>query len=148
MAMQVDFYQLGHAPIERVLPRIAERVLSSGARLLVVGADEAQLEQLDRALWSYAADAFLPHGRAGAGGEAHQPVLLAPTLDPRNGARNVALIDGQWRQEALAYDRAFHFFDEESVDAARAAWRALGDAPDVERRFWRQDPDGRWTRMA
>lgn len=146
--MQVDFYQLGHTPIEQVLPRIAERVLTSGARLLVVGADEGQLERLDRALWSYAADAFLPHGRVGTGGERHQPVLLSAALDPLNGARNVALVDGQWRAEAMGYDRAFHFFDDDSVVEARAAWRSLNDVADVERRFWRQDPDGRWTRMA
>lgn len=146
--MQVDFYHLGAAPIERVLPRIAERVMTSGARLLVVGEDAAFLEKLDRDLWGYAPDAFLPHGRVGAGGEAHQPVLLSTTLDPVNGARNVALVDGIWRAAALDYDRAFHFFDDESVEAARAAWRSLNDVADVERRFWRQDPDGRWTRMA
>jgi len=146
--MQVDFYHLGAAPIERVLPRIAERVMTSGARLLVVGGDDAFLEKLDRDLWGYAPDAFLPHGRVGTGGEAHQPVLLSTTLDPVNGARNVALVDGTWRAAALDYDRAFHFFDDESVEAARAAWRSLNDAEGVERRFWRQDPDGRWTRMA
>lgn len=146
--MQVDFYHLGAAPIGRVLPRIAERVMTSGARLLVVAEDPAFLEALDRDLWAYAADAFLPHGRAGQGGEAHQPVLLSTTLDPLNAARNVALVDGRWRAEVLDYDRAFHFFDDESIDAARAAWRSLNDVAGIERRFWRQDEDGRWARIA
>ncbi|HEX8447015.1 MAG TPA: DNA polymerase III subunit chi [Sphingomonas sp.] len=146
--MQVDFYHLGHAPIEQVLPRIAERVVAAGGRLLVVAGDAGMLEALDRALWAYESDAFLPHGRAGQGGEAHQPVLLSTIIDPQNGARNLALVDGQWRAEALGYDRAFHFFDDGSVDAAREAWRSLNGVADVERRFWRQDPDGRWTRVA
>ncbi|WP_076069293.1 DNA polymerase III subunit chi [Sphingomonas montana] len=146
--MQVDFYHLGHAPIAAVLPRIAERVTGSGARLLVVADDAALLERLDRDLWAYAADAFLPHGRTGQGGEAHQPVLLSTTLDPLNAARNVALVDGRWRAEALDYDRSFHFFDDESIEPARAAWRSLNDVAGLERRFWRQDEDGRWTRVA
>ena len=146
--MQVDFYHLGAAPVGRVLPRIAERVMTSGARLLVVAGDDGLLETLDRALWAYAADAFLPHGRTGQGGEAHQPVLLSTRLDPLNGARNVALVDGEWRAGALDYDRAFHFFDDDSIDAARAAWRSLNEIEAIERRFWRQDEDGRWTRIA
>ena len=146
--MQVDFYQLGAAPIGRVLPRIAERVIASGARLLVVCEDADRLERLDRDLWNYAPDAFLPHGRAGQGGEARQPVLLATTLDAPNGARTVALVDGQWRPEVLAFDRTFHFFDEDSVEPARAAWRSLTGVDGLERRFWRQDEMGRWTRDA
>ena len=146
--MQVDFYQLGAAPIGAVLPRIAERVIAAGARLLVVCADAGRLDALDRDLWSYAPDAFLPHGRIGQGGEAHQPVLLATAIEPLNAARNIALVDGQWREQALAFERTFHFFDDDTVDAARAAWRSLAGVDGLERRFWRQDETGRWARVA
>ena len=146
--MQVDFYQLGGAPIERVLPRIAERVLGSGGRLLVVCGDVGLSERIDGALWSYAPEAFLPHGRAGRGGEAMQPVLIAGEVEPVNGARNIALIDGVWRDAALAFERAFHFFDEASVADARTAWRDLAAREGVERRFWRQDDGGKWAQIA
>jgi DNA polymerase-3 subunit chi len=146
--MQVDFYHLAAAPIERVLPRIAEKVLADGGRLLVVGTDEALLGRLDIALWSYAADSFLPHGRAGLEGEDAQPVLLSSEPRAANGARYVALVDGTWRQEALTFDRAFHFFDDTSLGEARTTWKALADHVGVERRFWKQDEAGRWARQA
>ena len=145
--MQVDFYQLS-APLERVLPRIAERVVEGGGRLLVVAADEALLARLDERLWSYAPESFLPHGRAGADGEADQPVLLSDRAEAGNGARAVALADGVWREEALGFDRAFHFFDEGNVAAARAAWKGLAGREGVERRYWKQDEAGRWTQAA
>lgn len=145
--MQVDFYQLSSTPIERVLPRIAERVLESGGRLLVVTGDESQAAALDRALWTYAPESFLPHARVGAGGEAIQPVLIANTCEAANGARNIALVDGMWRDEALAFDRAFHFFDDATLGAARAAWRALKGRDGVQPRYWRQE-DGRWRNVA
>ena len=104
--MQVDFYQLGDRPIEKVLPRIAERVLEGGGRLLVVAGDEGLAARLDEQLWSYAPESFLPHGRAGKGNEAEQPVLISCTLDPANRARAIALADGVWREEALGFDRA------------------------------------------
>ncbi len=145
--MQIDFYQLSSTPIERVLPRIAERVLEAGGRLLVVTGDEAQAAALDRALWTYAPESFLPHSRAGAGGEAEQPVLIAPACDAPNRARNIALVDGEWREEALSFDRAFHFFDDATLEGARTAWRALKGRDGVEPRYWRQE-DGRWRHVA
>ncbi len=140
--MQVDFYHLADIAIERVLPQIAEKLLAGGQRLLVV-AGEPLAAQLDAALWSYAAEAFLPHGRSGEGGEADQPVLIAATAEAGNGARNLLIADGQWRDEALGFDRAFYLFDSATIDGARTAWRALGTRDGVERRYWKRE-DGRW----
>ncbi|WP_375270510.1 DNA polymerase III subunit chi, partial [Sphingomonas sp.] len=95
--MKVDFYHLTTSPLERVLPRIAERVLAEGGRLLVVEADPARRAALDKLLWSYAPDSFLPHGVAGSAQDAEQPVLIGPEVAATNQARNVALADGAWR---------------------------------------------------
>jgi DNA polymerase-3 subunit chi len=146
--MQVDFYHLTLQPIERVLPRLAERVLAGGGRLLIVAEGDQQRATLDKLLWSYAPESFLPHAQAGGAHDADQPVLIAAAPDPANGARNILLADGVWRDEALGYDRAFHLFDEASIAAARAAWRALGDRDGVERRYWKQDEAGRWQQAA
>jgi DNA polymerase-3 subunit chi len=135
----VDFYHLSASPLERVLPSICEKVLAGQGRLLVV-ADEALLASLDEQLWTYAPDSFLPHGREGE----NQPVLLSTELVAVNGARNIALADGVWRDEALGFERAFYFFGSDSLDAARAAWRALKGRDGVESRYWKQ-VDGRWV---
>lgn len=145
--VQVDFYQLEARPVGQVLPRIAERLLESGARLLVVADDEAALDSLDAALWTWRGDSFLPHAVAGRDDDVAQPVLLSCSTEPTNGARNVALIDGIWREEALVFDRTFYLFDGETVDGARAAWRALAGRDGLERRFWKQDDGGKWSQV-
>ena len=145
--MQVDFYHLT-SPLDRVLPRIAERVVATGGRLLIVAEPEAQRTALDRLLWLYAPDSFLPHAQAGAGDDAAQPVLIAAEVSAANAARNVAIVDGQWRDAALDYDRVFHIFDEDAIRAARLAWKALGDRDGVERRYWKQNDAGRWEQAA
>ncbi|HEX8669774.1 MAG TPA: DNA polymerase III subunit chi [Allosphingosinicella sp.] len=139
--MIVDFYHLTASPLERVLPSICEKVLQSGGRLLVV-ADEPLLSRLDEQLWSYAREAFLPHGRQRA--EA-QPVLLSAQPEPVNGARNLALADGRWREEALGFERSFYFFDSASLDEARGVWRALKGRDDVQSRYWKQQEGGKWV---
>ncbi len=142
--MKVDFYHLGRDPLPPVLASIATRVLAGGGRLLVVTGEVAQAERIDRALWEGPAEAFLPHGREGA----DQPVLIASDCEPANGARHVALVDGLWRAEALAFERAFHFFDDQSIDAARDAWRTIMGQDGVEPRYWKQDENGRWAQVA
>lgn len=146
--MQVDFYHLTRAPLERVLPRIAERVLAGGGRLLVIASDEALRLRLDQLLWSYAPESFLPHGLAGGEDDARQPVLISAVPDADNRADNVALADGAWREEALGFARAFHFFTDENIAEARAAWKTLAGREGIERRYWKQDEGGRWEQAA
>lgn len=146
--MQVDFYHLTRMPIERALPRIAERVLAGGERLLIVANDERQRAALDRLLWEYAPESFLPHACVGAGDDAMQPILIAPDVKAANAARHIALVDGEWRDAALTFERAFHFFDEDRIGEARAAWKALAGRDGVERRYWKQNEAGRWEQAA
>ncbi|WP_404369574.1 DNA polymerase III subunit chi [Sphingomonas sp. MMS24-J45] len=146
--MQVDFYHLTLQPLDRVLPRIAERVVEGGGRLLVVSEAEAQRSAIDRLLWTYTPESFLPHAVAEGEGDAAQPILIAEHPKPTNAARNIALADGIWRDEALTFDRAFHFFDGERIAEARVAWKALADRDGVERRYWKQNDAGRWEQAA
>ncbi|MBR0551620.1 DNA polymerase III subunit chi [Stakelama marina] len=146
--MQVDFYHLTLMPLDRALPRIAERVVEGGGRLLIVSESETQRGLLDKLLWSYAADSFLPHAQAGAGSDTVQPVLIAGEASAGNEARNIALVDGVWRDDALGFDRVFHFFDEERIVEARQAWKSLAEREGVERRYWKQNEQGRWEQAA
>lgn len=145
--MQVDFYHLTRRPLEQVLPRIAEKVLADGERLLIVAEAAEQRARIDQLLWGHAPEAFLPHGVAEGESDALQPVLIAGAPDPGNGARFVAIVDGRWRDEALGFERAFHFFDEDRIAEARAAWKSLADRPGVERRYWKQTERG-WEQAA
>lgn len=142
--MRIDFYHLSSRPLERVLPSICERLLGAGERLLVVTAPE-RVAELDRDLWTHSLESFLPHAPAGSARDGAQPVLIASDVTPANNARNIALADGRWRDEALSFDRAFYFFDSATIDGARASWRALKDRADAERHYWKQDENGRWV---
>lgn len=146
--MRVDFYHLTRSPLDRVLPAITQKVLDDGGRLLIVAEDEGARAKLDVLLWSYSAESFLPHAQAGAGDDALQPVLIAEAPEAGNGARNIALADGVWRDAALQFDRTFHFFDEDRIVEARAAWKGLADREGIERRYWKQNEAGRWEQAA
>ena len=145
--MQVDFYQLGGTPAEQVIANLAEKVLASDGRLLVVGADEAFLTRLDRMLWDQGPTGFLPHALAGGTDDARQPILLSTSPDAPNLARNMLIADGEWRDAALTYDRSFYLFDAATLDGARLAWKLLAGREGVDRRYWAQE-NGKWVNKA
>lgn len=146
--MRVDFYHLTRSGPDSITGILAEKLLGSGEHLLIIAGDEAILEKLDTALWTAKPDSFLPHTVAGKEGndDTAEPVLLSQTPeDAPNGASNILLADGVWRDEALAYARTFYLFDAATIDAARNAWKMLGTKEDIERHYWKQDEQGRWA---
>src|SRR6185369_14751338 len=145
--MQMDFYQLGGTPPEQVIASIADKILAQDGRLLIVAADEGLLARLDRQLWDQGAASFLPHGLAGGQDDTSQPILLSTGTDAPNLARNMLIADGEWREAALGYDRAFYLFNEETLEGARLAWKLLAGREGVERYYWALE-DGRWTKRA
>jgi DNA polymerase-3 subunit chi len=145
--VRVDFYQLAGAPVDEVVASLGAKIVESGERLLVVMADEGALARLDRLLWDQGETDFLAHGIAGEGEDGRQPILLSTTPDPSNGARNLLVADGQWREAALTFERAFHLFDEAMLQEARQAWKLLSGREGVERHYWARE-DGRWVHKA
>ena len=141
--MLVDFYQLGRTPLEQIIASIAQKLLAEDSRLLIVAGDDGHLARLDRMLWDQGATSFLPHGLAGEAEDARQPILLSSSVDAPNLARNILIADGEWREAALGFDRAFFLFDEATVDSARLVWKLLAGREGVERRYWAQE-QGRW----
>ena len=145
--MQVDFYQLAGTPPEQVIASLAEKILETDNRLLVVAEDETFLVRLDRMLWDQGPSNFLPHGLSGGAEDARQPILLSSSPDAPNQARHLLIADGKWREAALTYDRSFYLFDQATLEGARLAWKLLSGREGVERRYWAQ-VDGRWKQQA
>ena len=145
--MRVDFYQLGSATLESVIAAIAGRLIGEQQRLLVVAGDEALLARLDRQLWDQGQASFLAHGLAGGSDDSRQPILLSTAVDAPNLARNLLIADGEWRDAALGFERAFYLFDAETLEAARLAWKLLAGREGVERHYWANE-SGKWVEKA
>ncbi len=144
--VEVRFYQLRRDPVERVVPLLAAKALESGGRVLVVSGDAAQRAALSDALWAREGE-FLAHGEADAPHSDRQPVLLAARCDGADGGRTVILADGEWREEAIGFERAMLLFGPEQTATARGLWTHLsgmGHAP----RIFKQHDDGRWREGA
>ena len=95
---QVDFYSLEpDSPGDRFLLacRLVERILASGQRALIHCPDPQEARHLDRLLWTYREDSFLPHGLVGQVDQTLTPVLISQDGSPESECQvllNLALV--------------------------------------------------------
>ena len=92
--IEYGFYHLTRTPLEPALGRLLERVLASGQRAVVVASSPERVEALNRALWTFGRESFLPHGSREDGFAEDQPVFLTDEADFPNGATVLVLVDG------------------------------------------------------
>ncbi|HVW91372.1 MAG TPA: DNA polymerase III subunit chi [Devosia sp.] len=146
---EVLFYHLETQPLERVIPILLEKTLERGWKAVVEVGSPDRAEMLDRLLWTYRDESFLPHGLAGAGDEADQPILITTGTENPNGAEVRFFADRAVPQSAEGYRRIVFLFsghDPDAVTEARAAWRALREGQGNELTYWQQDENGRWVK--
>ena len=148
---EILFYHLQGQPLDRVLPKLLEKSLQNGWRVVVQASSEERIDALDAHLWTYREDSFLPHGTAREPDAAAQPVLLTVADHNPNVANVRFLIDGAPVPDgAEAYERIVLVFDgndPEAVAAARAHWSAA-KAKGFAVTYWQPDEQGRWQRKA
>lgn len=143
---EISFYHLTTRPLEAALPALVERAHGRGWRVVVQAGGAERCRQLSDLLWTFRADAFVPHGREGEDDPAGQPVWLTSGQDAPNGPHVRFLVDNVSPPPLDGLERAIFMFDggdEEAVAAARAQWKrqkAAGHALT----YWQQDEEGRW----
>jgi DNA polymerase-3 subunit chi len=142
--VKLDFWQVTHDPVEKVVTLIAKRAVGQGERVLVVAADPAQRAAISRALWEGGPESFLANGEADAPGADRQPILLAGEPQAANAATHLILADGTFR-DVPGFARVFLLFPPDLAPAARQAWRAVDGREGVERSYYAQE-DGRWVK--
>jgi len=145
---EVGFYHLLTMPLDRALPKLLERAVASGERVVVIAGSEERVEHLNDILWTYDDASFLAHGSSRDGNASRQPVWLAATDESPNGAKWVMLVDGA-RADLARYGRCFDIFDgndEGAVAAARLRW-SEAKAAGHSLTYWQQTDKG-WEKKA
>ena len=99
--MQIVGYHHSISPIEKVLPKLLEKVLAAGQRAVVMAPSEDELKIIDTFLWTYSKSELLPHGTADDGNASYQPIWLTCTPENPNGA-HVLILVGNLRASNLS----------------------------------------------
>ena len=148
---EISFYHLTTHPLEKVLPRILEKVYSGGLRALVITDTLEHLQALNASLWTYSSGAFLPHGMDGDKmlDPKDNPIWL--TLEPNNtnNATVLVLTGGRSIDDLSGYTRCVDIFDGNdptsltTAHQRRDAYQQNGH-PVI---YWKQSLDGTWNQV-
>jgi DNA polymerase-3 subunit chi len=148
---EVVFYHLQRQPLDVVLPKLVQRSLARGWRVVVQASSAERVRHLDERLWTFSEESFLPHAADDEGDLAQEPVVLTATDINPNAAQVRFLVDGApLPDKDTAHERIVVLFDGNDDDAltlARTQWsqaRSQGQAAT----YWQQDDAGRWEKKA
>jgi DNA polymerase-3 subunit chi len=148
---EILFYHLERQPLEDVLPRLLERSLERGWKVVVQTTTRERLEALDGLLWTYDDQSFLPHAPDSEPDAADEAIVLTTGGGNPNGAGVRFLVEGAaLPADAASYQRIVLMFDgndDEAVGAARSAWKDLRSAGH-DLTYWQQSDEGRWEKKA
>lgn len=146
------FYHLTRRRLETALPELLERTLARGWRAVVRCGAAERVEDLDRLLWTWREDAFLPHAARGAPRPERQPIYLTDGPETPNAPHALFVVEGadptppapppaELARVCLLFDGR----DEAALAGARAAWKAVV-AAQGRAIYWAEDADGRWEK--
>lgn len=145
------FYHLTDGSLEQTAPDLIEKCLGRGWRVLARCGSGAAVAAVDRMLWTYREESFLPHGTAADGDPAGQPVYITAGPEAPNGAAVLMLIAGASAapEEMKGFERVIVIFDgadPQRLDQARSLWKQTV-AGGITAQYWAQD-GGRWVKKA
>ncbi|QOL19395.1 DNA polymerase III subunit chi [Candidatus Bodocaedibacter vickermanii] len=138
--MQIVGYHHSISPLEKVLPKLLEKVLAAGQRAVVMAPSEDQLKIIDTFLWTYSKSELLPHGTADDGNPSYQPIWLTCTDENPNGAQVLVLIDAVRPTNLSQFEKVLILDSAWSNESTQWA-QSIGDLT-----VWEEQVQGGWQR--
>jgi len=145
----IHFYHLTATPLDRALPKLLEKALQGGYRILIRAGSQDKAEALNALLWMYDPASFLPHGTTGDGRSGQQPVFIAGNKENPNQATLLLVADGSEMEPGEAFARVLDVFDgnrEDELASARARWKRYRETGHVVS-YVRQNERGGWEKQ-
>ena len=149
---EIRFYHLQRQSVEQTLPALLKKALDAGHKILVHGRDSKQIANLDKHLWTYRPDSFLPHGTDKDPDPENQLILLSTKTDALNQA-NVRIELGGLDSENPGSESLicliFEDWDEQTKIKARDTWKSLKEkSGEYTLSYWQQSESGGWVQKA
>ena len=148
---RVGFYHLVRSPLEQALPKLLEKIIGAGFRVVLMAGSAERVGYLDDLLWGYEPESWLPHGTARDGDAELQPVYLTAHPDENpNKATVLVLTDSVVPEHLGGFERCLTMFDgndDTAVAVARSLWKDWKDQG-LELTYHQQTERGGWQEKA
>jgi DNA polymerase-3 subunit chi len=129
---RIDFYVLADGARGDRLSlacRLAERARADDQRVLIHCPDPGTARKLDRLLWTYREESFLPHGLVGETNPTLTPVLISPDGEPATEEQVLINLSADVPEFFARFERLCEPLDHDPAirQAGRARWKYYRD---------------------
>ena len=147
--LEVSFYHFICEPLEKALPRLMEKVYSSGKRAVIIAENDEQVEELNKGMWTYATMAFIPHGSQVDGFANQQPIWLTTKEENPNNSDIVVLTNNVVTDYIEKFARCLDVFDGNNTAAVKFAKERLLNYKNKGyiMTYWLQGIKGNWEKQ-
>jgi DNA polymerase-3 subunit chi len=146
----ISLYHIQHSTIEKVLPKLLEKIVSANNRAILFCADESMMSELDKYLWSFSTKIFIPHGSKNDGYQDKQPIYITDVEENPNGASILVTLAEVSKDYLVRFSRMVYVFDntKENLEYAKNIIKAYDNDTSHKLTCWQQDKTtGSWLKL-
>jgi DNA polymerase-3 subunit chi len=146
---EVSLYKLTTTPLEKTLPKLMEKIYSSGMRAVLMSSSKERVEALNKLLWTYTTTTFLPHGSQVDDFAEDQPIWLTNQLENPNNAQVLVLCDGASIDSLNGFKRCLDLYDGNDPKEISNANQRINSyvSQGCVITQWRQGEKGAWEKV-
>ena len=146
--MEFSIYQAVSGNLTSVIVRLLEKTYLSGKKGVFFSPITERVELINKTLWTFSTNAFIPHGDKKMGFEDQQPIYFTDTLKNPNKATVLILVDVFDLTNELYndFERIILIFEDIlKADEVNKLYQSLkADGKNVN--YWKQSPKG-WDKL-
>ncbi len=147
--MEFAIYQSISGNLAGAAVKLLEKIFLSGSRAVFFSPITERVDIINKTLWTYSTNAFIPHGDKRMGFEDQQPIYFTDVFKNPNNASILVLVDtfDLTNKEYKNFEKIMLIFEDISkVDEIEKIYRSLKDnGKNVN--YWKQSPKG-WEKLS
>lgn len=146
---EISFYHLTVFPLERVLPRLLEKVISTGKNAILLAPTLEQVNKFNELLWTYSRG-FLPHGIKKDGYIDKQPIYITSEEENPNNAEILINTYAIKPTFLSSFIRCIDIFNGNDEDELKNALLRIEDYKQQGHKiiYWQQTNEGSWEQKS
>ncbi|MDR0632018.1 MAG: DNA polymerase III subunit chi [Holosporaceae bacterium] len=144
--MEVSFYHVAEGNLIPSIIRLLEKAYLSGQRCIFFSPVEERVKLVDKILWTFSTNAFIPHGDKSLGFCEQQPIYFTSQFENPNDAKTLVLVDTLDHKKPGNFEKIVLIFEEkQQAENANLIYDDLKkNGENVN--YWKQTPNG-WEKQ-
>ncbi len=144
--MEVSFYQIADDNLVPSVVRLLEKIYLAKKRCIFFSPLEERVKLVDKTLWTFSKDAFIPHGDKSLGYVEQQPIYFTDEFENPNEATVVVMMDSfDYKNFNCDWEKVLFVFGESESEQAVVLYHDL--KKNLENvNYWKQSSKG-WEKL-